>query len=76
MLELVTGEITRPSKGDTGGKPNVSAPRRVPIRIKLIALGIGAPGIGGIELLQLPIEGVLAALLPFLGAAGAFNLDG
>jgi hypothetical protein len=42
----------------------------------LIALGIGAPGIGAIELLQLPIERVLAALLPFLGAAGAFNLDG
>jgi hypothetical protein len=33
--------------------------RRVPIRTKLIALGIGAAAIGAIELLQLPVEGVL-----------------
>jgi hypothetical protein len=50
--------------------------RRVPIRIKLIALGLGAAGVGTIELLQLPVEGVLAALLPFIGAAGDLALDG
>src|ERR1700738_306441 len=50
--------------------------RRVPIRTKLIALGIGAAGVGAIELLQLPVEGVLAALLPFIGAAGDLTLDG
>jgi hypothetical protein len=50
--------------------------RRVPIRIKLIALGLGAAGVGAIELLQLPVEGVLAALLPFIGAAGDLALDG
>ena len=50
--------------------------RRVPIRIKLIALGIGAAGIGAIELLQLPIEGVFAAVLPFIAAAGDLTLDG
>ena len=50
--------------------------RRVPIRIKLIALGIGAAGVGAIELLQLPLEGVVAALLPFIGAAGDLALDG
>jgi hypothetical protein len=50
--------------------------RRVPIRTKLIALGIGAAGVGAIELLQLPIEGVVAALLPFIGAAGDLTLDG
>ena len=44
--------------------------RRVPIRTKLIALGIGAAGVGAIELLQLPLEGVIAALLPLIGAAG------
>jgi hypothetical protein len=49
--------------------------RRVPIRTKLIALGIGAAGVGAIELLQLPIEGVVAALLPFIGAAGDLALD-
>jgi hypothetical protein len=50
--------------------------RRVPIRTKLIALGIGAAGMGAIELLQLPVEGVVAALLPFIGAAGDLALDG
>jgi hypothetical protein len=50
--------------------------RRVPIRTKLIALGIGAAGVGAIELLQLPLEGVFAALLPLVGAAGDLTLDG
>lgn len=50
--------------------------RRVSIRAKLIALGIGAAVIGLIELFQLPIEGVLAAFLPFIGAAGDLALDG
>jgi hypothetical protein len=50
--------------------------RRVPVRTKLIALGIGAAGLGAIELLQLPVEGVVAALLPFIGAAGDLALDG
>lgn len=50
--------------------------RRVPIRAKLIALGIGAATVGAIELLQLPVEGVIAALLPFIGAAGDLALDG
>jgi hypothetical protein len=50
--------------------------RRVPVRTKLIALGIGAASVGCIELLQLPVEGVVAALLPFIGAAGDLALDG
>jgi hypothetical protein len=50
--------------------------RRVSIRAKLIALGIGAAVTGVIELLQLPLEGVLAAFLPFIGAAGDLALDG
>ena len=50
--------------------------RRVPIRTKLIALGIGAAAVGAIELLQLPVEGIFAALLPFVGAAGDVALDG
>jgi hypothetical protein len=49
--------------------------RRVPIRTKLIALGIGAAGIGAIELLQLPVESVIAALLPLVGVAGDLALD-
>jgi hypothetical protein len=47
--------------------------RRVPIRTKLIALGIGA---ATIELLQLPVEGVFSVLLSFIGAAGDLALDG
>jgi hypothetical protein len=50
--------------------------RRVPIRCKLIALGVGAAAIGVIEVLQLPIDGIMAALLPFIGAAGDLALDG
>jgi hypothetical protein len=50
--------------------------RRVPIRTKLIALGIGAAGVAAIELMQLPLEGVFAALLPLVGAAGDLTLDG
>ena len=50
--------------------------RRVPIRTKLIALGIGAAGVGAFELIQLPVEGVVAALLPLIGAAGDLALDG
>ena len=50
--------------------------RRVPVRTKLVALGIGAAGVGAIELLQLPVEGVVAALLPLIGAAGDLVLDG
>jgi hypothetical protein len=50
--------------------------RRVPIRTKLIALGMGAAAFGAVELLQLPVEGVVAALLPFIGAAGDLALDG
>ena len=49
--------------------------RRVPIRAKLIALGIGAAAVGAIELLELPVEGVIAALLPFIGVAGDLALD-
>ena len=44
--------------------------RRVPIRTKLIALDIGAAGVGAIELLQLPVEGVVAALLPLMAPPG------
>jgi len=50
--------------------------RRVPIRTKLIALGIGAAGVGAFEVLQLPVEAVVAALLPLIGAAGDLTLDG
>jgi len=50
--------------------------RRVPLRSKLLAflLGLGVTGI--VEFLEIPVEGILAALLPILGAAGDFVVDG
>jgi hypothetical protein len=50
--------------------------RRVSLRAKLVALGIGAAVVGGIELLQIPLEGVLAFLLPVVGVAGDVAIDG
>ena len=50
--------------------------QRVPIRAKLIALGAGAAVIAVIELLQIPFETIVAALLPFVGVPGDLALDG
>jgi len=49
---------------------------RVPIRAKLMALGIGAACIGVLELLQLPLEAVLAGILPLIGITGDIAFDG
>ena len=49
--------------------------RRVPIRIKLIALGIGAAAVGAVEVLLLPVEAIVAALLPLVGVAGDLAVD-
>ena len=49
--------------------------RRVPIRAKLMALGIGAACIGALEVLELPLEGVLAAILPLIGITGEILLQ-
>ena len=43
--------------------------RRVSLRPKVVALGVGLAAVGLIELLQLPFESVLALLLPAVGAA-------
>jgi hypothetical protein len=50
--------------------------RRVPIRSKLVALGIGAAVMGVIELLQIPFESVFAAVLPLIGITGDVAFDG
>jgi hypothetical protein len=50
--------------------------RRVPLRPKLVALGAGLAAAGIIELLQVPVESVLALFLPVVGAAGDIALDG
>jgi hypothetical protein len=47
---------------------------RMPIRTKLMALGIGAACIGALELLQLPLEAVLAGIPPLIGITGDTHL--
>jgi hypothetical protein len=64
--------------------PSMNAPlgyallrdRRVSLRPKLVALGVGLATAGLIELLQIPFESALALFLPFVGAAGDVALDG
>ena len=46
---------------------------RVPLRAKLAALGIGATCIAALEVLELPLEAVLAAILPLGGAEAVFG---
>jgi hypothetical protein len=50
--------------------------QRVSVRAKLIALGAGAAVITVLELLQIPFETMVAALLPFVGVPGDLALDG
>jgi hypothetical protein len=50
--------------------------RRVSLRPKLTALCMGLAVAGLIELLQIPVEGLLALVLPVVGAAGDVALDG
>ena len=49
---------------------------RVPIRAKLAALGIGAACIAALEALELPLDTVLAAILPLVGITGDIVLGG
>jgi hypothetical protein len=50
--------------------------RRVSLRPKLAALGIGLAVAGFVELLQIPLESVFALVLPIVGVAGDVTLDG
>jgi hypothetical protein len=50
--------------------------RRISIRAKLIALGIGAAVVGLVELLQIPFESVAAFILPVIGITGDLAIDG
>jgi hypothetical protein len=49
---------------------------RVPLRTKAAALLIGAAVTAIVESLELPIESILAVVLPFLGVAGDVAIDG
>jgi hypothetical protein len=50
--------------------------RRVPLRPKLAALGVGFVAAGLIEFLQIPLESVFALILPVVGATGDIAVDG
>jgi hypothetical protein len=50
--------------------------RRISLRPKFVALGAGLAVLAAIELLQVPLESVLALVLPGVGAAGDVAVDG
>ncbi|HYY30240.1 MAG TPA: hypothetical protein VE860_20020 [Chthoniobacterales bacterium] len=50
--------------------------RRVSLRPKLAALGMGLAAAGLMELLQIPLESLFALVLPVVGIAGDVTLDG
>ena len=50
--------------------------RRVAVRLKLLAILIGLAVTALVEFLEIPIEGVLSALLPLLGFVGDIVVDG
>lgn len=50
--------------------------QRVSLRPKFMALGAGLVVMGAIQVLQIPLESVLAFVLPGVGAAGDVALDG
>ena len=50
--------------------------RRVSLRPKFMALGAGLAVLGVIQVLQIPLESILAFVLPGVGAAGDVAVDG
>lgn len=50
--------------------------RRVPVRFKLIALALGAGLVSLLVAMELPLETILATLLPILGFVGDAMADG
>lgn len=49
---------------------------RVPVRAKAMALGIGVAAMTGLVALEVPLEGMLAMLVPLLGPAVDLAIDG
>ena len=90
LQSLAAGQGWHDSKGGTCEAERLTRPismnirlgyrllrdHRVPIRAKLMALGIGAACIGVLELLQLPLEAVLAGILSLIGITGDIAFDG
>jgi hypothetical protein len=49
---------------------------RIPLRAKVMAVLLGLGITGLVEVLEIPVEGLLSVLLPILGAAGDVVVDG
>ena len=49
---------------------------RVPIRVKLFAMGVGAALTSALEALEIPLAGFFAMILPFIGVAGDLVVGG
>jgi hypothetical protein len=49
---------------------------RVPVRVKLFALGIGAAATTAVEVLEIPLDGFFAMVLPLLGIVGDLVVGG
>ena len=49
---------------------------RVPLRFKAAALAIGLATVAVLAVFELPVEGVIAAVLPLIGIAGDVVFDG
>lgn len=50
--------------------------RRVPLRSKAASLAIGLGVLVLVAVLELPVEGIIAAAVPFVGVGGDVLLDG
>ncbi len=50
--------------------------RRVPLRAKAMALGLGALALVAVEIFEIPLELLLVTLLPLLGLAADIAIDG
>lgn len=50
--------------------------RRVPLRSKAAALAMGLGALVLVAFLELPVEGIIAAVVPFAGVGGDVLLDG
>jgi len=49
---------------------------RIPLRSKAMAVLLGLGITGLVEVLEIPVEGILSILMPILGAAGDVVIDG
>lgn len=76
IKSAVTTNGKRPPMLDFGLGIALLRDRRVPITAKGLALLLGAGVTAAVIALELPLEGLIAFLVPFIGLAGDAVLDG